>query len=62
MNDFTNREIKLGDTVAFFSKKFGKTYNGRIYNIGEKMVCVEYSPYFTRPVDIQKYKVYPYDY
>jgi hypothetical protein len=59
MKDFTDREIKLGDTVLFYSVGFKSMYRGRVYNIGEKMVCVEYNPYNSDPLNVDKYKVYP---
>ena len=58
MKDFTDREIKLGDTVLFYSVGYKSMYRGRVYNIGEKMVCVEYSPSPNYRFNVYKYKVY----
>lgn len=64
MNDFTNREIKIGDVVAFHSSGYKSLFKGFVYNIGEKMICVEYTPYAASPivpvVYTKKHKVYPY--
>ena len=64
MKDFTDREIVIGDVVAFYSSGYKSMYRGYVYNIGEKMICVEYTPYAASPrvlnVAIKKHKVYPY--
>ena len=59
MKDFNNREIKIGDIVAFYSFTYKGMYSGRVYNLGEKMVCVEFTPYTNNPLNIKKYKGYP---
>lgn len=64
MTDFTGRDIKIGDIVAFHSVSYKSLFRGFVYNIGEKMICVEYTPYAASPhvpnVDTRKHKVYPY--
>ena len=57
MKDFNDQEIQVGDEVIFYKVGYKRLMRGRVYNIGEKMVCVEYS---TSPMsNIGKYKVYP---
>lgn len=68
MKDFTNREIKIGDIVAFHSSGQKQMFQGYVYNIGEKMICVEYLPYpnigylpypHISTTYTKKHKVYP---
>lgn len=60
MKDLTGREISINDTIAFYSNTFKKMYRGNVYNLGEKMVCITYSPYETSSLnDPWKHKVYP---
>lgn len=64
MNDFTDREIKIGDIVAFHSSGYKSLFKGYVYNIGEKMICVEYTPYAPSPIVpvgyTKKHYVYPH--
>lgn len=64
MKDFTNREIKIGDIVAFHSSGYKSLFKGYVYNIGEKMICVEYAPYgdaeYIHLGYIKKHKIYPH--
>lgn len=63
MKDLTNREIKIGDIVAFHSSGYKSLYRGYVYNIGEKMICVEYEPYgdvdYSSLGYVKKHKIYP---
>jgi hypothetical protein len=59
MKDFTDREIVIGDIVAFYSVSYKGMRSGRVYNLGEKMVCVEFAPYTSNLLNIKKYKGYP---
>lgn len=60
MQDFTDREIKLGDVVVFYLTGYKSMYRGTVYKIGEKMICVEYNPNPLAPLNVYKYKVYPH--
>ena len=55
MNDFTDREIKIGDIVAFHSSGYKSLFKGYVYNIGEKMLLKKsYYGIFTQRNDKAK--------
>lgn len=62
MKDFTGREINIGDDVIFFAKMYNNMMQGIVYNIGEKMVCVQFHDKEYRACSLTKpktYKIYP---
>ena len=59
MKDFTGRTINIGDDVIFYCKAYKSMQVGKVYNIGEKMVCVQFNFEIGDIIKPKVYKVYP---